>query len=128
MNTIVKETALIAVKSSQDLRGFEGYFVRWDIDGTVILCDDGFDPLGVLTDTEDISGRSSVAVCGAYGGIVKVKLRQPVAQGDFLVLFGGGQVVTDPGSGVRRRVARAMESGNDQELIDAVLMTPLLLT
>lgn len=128
MNTIVKEQGILALTPNQDHTGMEGYFVVFS-NGNASLSTSATDEvIGVIVDGDITTAKSSVAVNGAFSGIVKVKLQSSVNQGDYLVLFTDGSVKTDPGTGARRRVARALESGNAAELINAALMPPLALS
>jgi len=128
MNTIVKEQAILALTPHEDHTAKEGCFVLFS-SGTAALSTSATDEvIGVIVDGDVTTGMSAVALNGAFSGIVKVMLHSTVNQGDYLVLSTDGTVYTDPGTGARRRVARALESGNASELVNAVLMTPLALS
>lgn len=129
MNTLVKETAVLALQPAADHTGKEGYFVEFSSGQASVSNSATDEVIGVIIDGETTAGRSSIALCGAFAGIVKVKLNNASAsQGDFLVLHTDGTVKTDPGTGGRCRVARALEGGAANELINAVLMHPLALS
>ncbi len=89
-------------------------------------------PLGVITDGSPTNGKSAVAVSGS-GAIVKVKCAATpgsIILGSSLVLDGTtlGAVKLDPGTGARVQVARALEAGAANALIDAVLIAPAVLS
>lgn len=128
MNTIIKEQAILALTPNEDQTSKEGYFVTFSSGKAALSTSATDEVIGVLIDGETTSAKSSVALNGAFSGVVKVKLQAGVTQGDYLVLHTNGTVKTDPGTGARRRVARALETGIANELIDAVIMFPVALT
>lgn len=86
-------------------------------------------PLGVITDGAPSGAKSSVAISGS-GAIAKVKCAATAGTinlGTYLTLDGTtfGAVAADPGSGNRVQVARALEAGANNALIDAVLINPV---
>lgn len=106
----------------------EGYFVKSSSAGVAALCTAATDiPVGCIVEGEATTGLSSIAVCDA-GEIVRVKVHSStgtIIAGTYLTVTSTGTVIADAGSGNRVRVARALESGAANELIEAVLIYPL---
>ncbi|MBN2069109.1 MAG: hypothetical protein JW739_05680 [Opitutales bacterium] len=83
---------------------------------------------GVITDGETTQGHDSIAVSHAYGGIVDVKVSATsaeIAAGDILELAADGTVNAPSGTTGKIQVAQAMEDGESEELIMAVLIPPV---
>lgn len=128
---LVNPQAVLALTPTADQSDFEGYFV--EVSGAnVAVCNNAADiPLGVILDGEPTTGKSTIALSGAFAGIctVKVTTTSPgtIARGTYLTLKADGTVQADAGTGARVRVARALESGAAGELIQAILLAPLAL-
>lgn len=111
----------------------KGFFVEKSTGSTVAVCNAATDvPIGVIVDGQPTTGKSSIAPCGS-GAIVKVKCAATagsIVLGSYLVLDGTtyGAVKLDPGTGSRVQVARALETGANDALIDAVLIDPVVLS
>ena len=128
---IARDTAVIPMTPSADHTGKEGYFVEYAAGPKAAICNAAADiPLGVIVDGADTTGNSAVAT-PAFGGTVKVKVTgtRPgtINMGTYLTLKADGTVQADAGSGARVRVARALEAGAANELIEAYLMEPTAL-
>lgn len=128
---IRSQVALVALPSAADLSAFEGYFV--EVSGAnVAVCNNAADiPLGVLVDGEPVGGVNSVALSGAFPGIVTVKLGATpgsVVRGGYGTLNADGTVNLDSGSGARVRVCRFLEAGTAGELVEAILIDPVALS
>lgn len=125
---IARNTAIIPLTPLADHTGLEGYFVL--ATGAVVSSATSTLPLGVITEGQPTTGKDSVALHN-FGGTVKVKLGATpgsVVAGSSLVLQADGTTKLDPGTGTARiRVARALEAGVAQELIEAVLVDPAIL-
>ncbi|MEO5914857.1 MAG: hypothetical protein ABIS50_11530 [Luteolibacter sp.] len=125
---ISRSDAIIPLTPLADHTGLEGYFVLPS--GGIVTSATATLPLGVITEGFPVTGKDSVALHN-FGGIVKVKLGAApgaVVAGSSLVLQADGTTKLDPGAGTARiRVARAIEAGVAQELIDAVLVDPAIL-
>ncbi len=129
---IVNEKALVALTPAADQSELEGYFVEAS-GANVAVCNNAADiPLGVIVDGEPTTGKSTIALSGAYPGIVTVKVTGTspgtIARGTMLTLKADGTVQADAGSGARVQVARALESGAAGELIQAILLQPVTLS
>jgi hypothetical protein len=128
---IVNNQATLALTPTADQSDLEGYFV--EVSGAnVAVCNAATDiPLGVIIDGEPTTGKSTIAVSGAFGGIVTVKVAATspgtINRGTYLTLRADGTVQADAGSGARVRVARALESAAAGELVQAVLVEPVAL-
>ena len=121
--------------SEADHTAARGLFVKKGAaaDGIVVVANASTDiPVGVITDGSPSGAKSAVAVSGS-GAIVKVKCAATagsIVLGSSLVLDGTtlGAVKLDPGTGARVQVARALEAGANNALIDAVLIAPQVLS
>lgn len=125
---ISRSLAIIPLTPTADHTGLEGYFVL--ATGALVSSATATLPLGCITEGFPVTGKDSVALHN-FGGIVKVKLGATpgaVVAGSSLILQADGSTKLDPGTGTARiRVARALEAGVAQELIDAVLVDPAIL-
>lgn len=122
---IAREQALVrlANKSGTDLTGKEGYAVvpnsGLDLAATANLAN----TLGVVTNGG--AAESDIAICGAYGGVVRVKLGGSVTVGAKLAVANGG-TFTAYTSGAGTVVAVALQAGSSDELVEAALLTPIV--
>jgi hypothetical protein len=132
MNTIGRENAIVALTPAADQTGKEGYLVDVDATEKATLIDATTDvPFGAVLEGATLTGKSSVAVAaGGYRGTVRLKLDAApgtVKTGTLLQTTATGTVKADAGSGSRVLVAQALESGNANELIEAILFKPISL-
>lgn len=131
---LARTNAILALLCAADLTGLEGYFVEPNGTGVSVVNAATDIPLGCITEGRPIGGQNSVAIGdGGLKGTVKVKLSAAagaVVLGSYLVLDGStlGAVKLDPGAGARVRVARALQAGANNELIEAVLIKPEVLS
>ena len=124
---IARSTAVIPLSPTADHTGKEGFFIL--ATGALVSSATATPPLGVIAEGFDVGAKDSVALPN-FGGTVKVKLGATpgaVVAGSYLVLQADGSAKLDPGTGARIRVARALEAGIAQELIEAVLVEPAIL-
>lgn len=126
---IARTNAIIPGLHSADWTGKDGYFVE-SASGADSICNAATDiPLGVIT--EGLPASSSIAT-PAFGGVVKVKVTGTspgtIVRGSYLTVKSDGTVQLDAGTGSRVRVARALEAGAANELIDAYLIEPVALS
>lgn len=124
---IARSTAIIPLTPTADHTGLEGSFIL--ATGALVSSATATLPLGLITEGFPVTGKDSVALHN-FGGTVKVKLGATpgsVIAGSSLVLQADGTTKLDPGTGARIRVARALEAGVAQELIEAVLVDPAIL-
>ncbi|MFA6289934.1 MAG: hypothetical protein WC661_21330 [Opitutaceae bacterium] len=127
---LVKNNALVSLTPTADHSEKEGFFIK--LAGiTAALVTAATDlPFGVIVDGEPVTGKDSVAVGAAYPGIVTVKLGAvpgAVVAGSRLQLNADGTVKLDTGAGARVLVAIAIEAGAADELIQAVLIKPVVI-
>lgn len=125
---IARATAILPLTPTADHTGLEGYFILPT--GALVSSATAAAPLGVITEGFPANGKDSVALPN-FGGTVKVKLGATpgsVVAGSYLILQADGSTKLDPGTGSRIRVARALEAGIAQELIEAVLIEPAILS
>lgn len=126
---IARHNAIIPGNHSADFTGLDGYFVE-SASGADSIVNAATDiPLGVIT--EGLPSKSSIAT-PAFSGTVKVKVTGTspgtIARGTYLTLKNDGTVQADAGTGSRVRVARALEPGAANELIEAYLIEPTALS
>lgn len=127
---IARTNAVVALTPAADHTGKEGYFVELTAGEASIVNSAADVPFGVITEGYNPDkGNDSIAVsAGGFAGTVKVKLSGAVTKGDFLTVAADGTVVTDDGAGARVQVAQALEDGAADELIEAVIFKPIVLS
>jgi hypothetical protein len=127
MSTLLaRANSIIPITAAADHTGLEGYFVEIASGKAAVVNAVTDIPLGVIVQGDVADGKDSIAVPGGIAGTVKVKLGGAVtAIGAFLTVTTAGTVITDAGSGARVQVARALETGAADELIEAVLINPV---
>ena len=125
---IARSSSIFPLTPTADHTGLEGYFVLPT--GGLVTSATAAIPLGVITEGQPITGKDAVALA-SFAGTVKVKLGATpgaVVLGSYLVLQADGSTKLDPGTGTARiQVARALEAGVAQELIEALLVPPAIL-
>lgn len=122
---------IVPVAPAADLRGEEGKFVRLDSGALALHNSATVAPFGVLVEGSATTGKSSVALPGVSGTVrVKVTGTSPgsIVNGSFLTVKNDGTVHIDSGTGNRVRVAQALEAGAADELIEARLVEPAVLS
>lgn len=132
MNTIGRDNAILALTPAADQTGKEGYLVDIDATEKAALIDATTDlPFGAILEGASATGKSSIAVAaGGFRGTVRLKLDATpgtVKTGTLLQTTATGTVKADAGSGSRVLIAQALESGNADELIEAILFKPISL-
>jgi hypothetical protein len=137
MSKLAKDTAVVSfdIAASEDHSAKRGHFTKLASGKTTNIASATADlPIGCILDggNQTTGTPDSVAVCGGGAGVAKVKLSASpgsVVAGSYLVLDGStlGTVKLDPASGTRVQCARALEAGAANELIDAVLLDPVIL-
>jgi hypothetical protein len=121
-----RETAVIAMTPNEDQRDKEGYAVKVSSGKAALVTGDTDIPIGVILDGENTDGKSSIAVCDAGGGTVRVKLDGTpgtVAIGTYLTISSTGTFKAAVST--KTQCARALEAGTANELIEAVLHRPI---
>ena len=124
---IAREQALVRLpnKASTDHTGKEGYAAVYDSGLDLAATANLANTLGVITNGG--AAETDIAVCGAYGGVVRVKLAGDVTVGAKLAVGNGG-TFTAYTSGAGTVVAVALQAGSSGELIEAALLTPTTFT
>ncbi len=128
----VKTNAILAIPTAESHSANDGCFIKLDDGKSKIVSAANAAPFGVILSGAPEGGNDSVAVCaGGYSGTLRVKLsKNPgnIDAGTLLVLDGTslGTVKAAPASGARVVVAQALEWGTADELIEAVLVTPIV--
>lgn len=123
---------VIALLCAADLSTKKGFFVKKGADdSTVALVTGATDAsLGVVLDGQPAGGHNAIAFPGC-GGVVLAKVGGTpgtIGLGTKLQLNADGTVSADDGSGARRLVAEALESGTTDELIRVRLIEPVVLS
>lgn len=125
---ISRAEAIIPATHVADFTGEDGKFVETASGVETIVNAVGDIPLGVIA--EGLPARSTICTPN-FGGVVKVKVTGTspgtINRGTYLTVKNDGTVQADAGSGTRVRVARALEAGAANELIDAYLIEPVAL-
>lgn len=121
---LIKSQGIIALTPTADHTSSEGFFVEYSAGSAAIVNAATDLPIGVIVDGEETTGKSSIAVGGAFHGTVHVKVTGTVAQGAFGQLTATGTCITDAGSGARVIVCRFLEAGVTGDLVEAILMVP----
>ena len=120
--------AIIPSTHTADFTGLDGYFVETAAGVDTIVNAATDIPLGCIL--EGLPRQSTIATQN-FHGVVKVKVAATtpgtIVRGTYLTLRADGTVQADAGTGARVRVARALESGAANELIDAYLVEPVTL-
>jgi hypothetical protein len=124
-----RSTSVFPLTPTADHTGKEGFFILPT--GALVSSATAALPLGVILEGAETTGKDSVGLPNIEG-TVKVKLSATpgaVIAGSFLVLDGTtfGTAKLDPGSAARIQVARALEAGAANELIEAYLVHPAVL-
>lgn len=128
---ITRDNAIIPVATSVDQTADRGKFITA---AGAVMANATTVPFALILTGGKAGGESSAAVCaGGLAGTVKVKLAAAagtVVRGTNLILDATtlGAVRADTGSGARVQVAQALESGANNELIEAVLIRPVSLS
>lgn len=127
-----RTNGVLALTPTADHSGKEGFAVKASGTSAALVAAATDIPLGVVLEGATTAKKDAVALCdGGLAGTVKVKLDATpgtVALGTYLVITATGTATADPGSGARVRHARALEAGAANELIEAVLLTPVALS
>ncbi len=125
-----RDIAILPLTPLADHTGLEGNFIL--ATGGIVTSATATLPLGVILEGFTTKQKDSVGLPN-FGGTVKVKLSAApgaVVFGSYLILDGTtlGAVKLDPGTGTARiQVARALEAGAANELIEAYLVDPAIL-
>ena len=126
-----RHESIFAITPTVDHTGLEGSFIL--ATGAIITSATTAPlPIGCILEGFTTKQKDSVALHN-FGGTLKVKLSATpgaVVFGSYLVLDGAtlGAVKLDPGTGTPRiQVARALEAGAANELIEAYLVEPQIL-
>jgi hypothetical protein len=125
--TNMRDDALVPLTPNETHVDKEGYAVKASSGKAALVTAVNDDVLGVITDGKATAGFSTVAIAGAYGGTLKVKLDATpgtIVLGSRLAVTATGTFKLDPATGNRCVCARALESGVADELIEAVLTNP----
>lgn len=130
MSKTVTADAVLSFPGAADYSNNRGFFVRFNgtADQVALIATPASQrPLGVIVDGQPTTGLNSVALCGS-GIVAKVKCAASagtINPGTLLQLDGTtlGAVAADAGTGGRVIVGKALETGANNALIDAVLFT-----
>lgn len=121
---IPRTNKIVPLTPTADHTGKEGYAVKNSSGSAALVSGATDDAIGVIVEGKTTSNKDSIALRG-YQGSVLVKLdASPGTVNAFtkLQITATGTFKADTGSGARRIVAVAIESGAADELIEAVLL------
>lgn len=129
----VRTNSIIPLTPAEDQTGKHGFFVKASDNNKVAIVSAATDvPLGLIIYGESNNAgneKSAIAIPGGLAGTYRVKLSGAVTViGTALQLTDDGSVVADAGTGTRVIVAKALETGAADELIEAVLIEPQVLS
>lgn len=131
MSTLfARGNAIIPLAAAVSLLGLEGYFYKLDATGKAVALAAATDvPHGLILATSADGLEISAAVLGGNHGPCRVKVGTNVTDlRKDVTVKADGSVAPDVGTGTARvMVARPLETGNVGELIQAVLIYPLVL-
>jgi len=127
---ITRENAVLAFPSAVDLTGKEGYAVKLNSSGQLELCSSASDiPFAIVTIGMPIGAQNSVAVCaGGYAGTVSIKLSATPGTVNAGTLLALNANATSSAGTTGVLYAQAVEAGQADELIEAVIFKPQTVT
>jgi len=129
--TIARAEAIIPMTPGADHSAAtqEGLFVKLNAAGNpiVVVSATATVPFGVILDGEAVTGQDSIGVCGGNFGPAYVRAGAAVTRG-YGQLESDGAVINDAGAGARIVVCLFLESGVADELVQAVILTPVQYT
>lgn len=120
---LVRENAIVP-HTGVDLSAAEGLLLK-ENSGALAVNDSATTPARAVCLEGNVAAKdSSVAILGAQGGVVRLKLTGNVTKYGLLQQVNDGTVEADAGSGARVLVAVALEAGSDSQLVEAALIPP----
>lgn len=125
----VKDSAVLSLPVSgvEDHSDKKGSLVKLSSGAAALNDSATAEAFGVILDGEKAGGRDSVGVLGGNIGTVKLKLGGNVTViGSRLQQKSDGTVQVDAGTGSRVVMAKALELGSTNELIECVVFTPVV--
>lgn len=127
MSLLARETPVFPMTPAADYSAKKGYVVTFAADVATLNASATVVAAGVILDGEDTDGKCSVITLGA-GASVKMKTGGAITQGALVAQHTDGTVVTDPTTGARVLVGRAMETAASGELIEVAMLGPIVYT
>ena len=130
MSTLFRRaTAIIPIVATVPLAGKEGYFYKLDGSNKAVICAAVTDvPRGLILAVTADGLEISAAPMGGNHGTVGIKLGAAVIDLRLdLTLRADGSAEPDDGAGNRVVVARPLETGAANEIIECVLIGPKLI-
>lgn len=126
MNPLTRVPVLPFI-SAADLTDKEGFFVEISA-GKISIANAATDvPLGVIAKGTTAGGHNAVAMAGQITRVKCNSTAGTIVEGTYLTLASDGTVVADPGTGARVQVARAVEPGANNALIEALVINPVVI-
>lgn len=121
-----RDNAIVPITAGENLTGKEGYFYKLNASNKAVLCDAATDvPHGLILEGAASGADIAAAPLGGNHGTVRVKLGAQVTDlRKDLTLRADGTAESDDGAGARVVVARPLETGAADEMIEAVLLSP----
>lgn len=117
---------VIPIVAAATLAGKEGHFYKLDANNEAVIVDDAADiPHGLILSTSEDGLEISAAPLAGNHGTVLVKLAGTVDDlRKDLQLTAAGKAIEDAGTGARVLVARPLDTGVEDEMIECVLLDP----
>jgi len=123
----LRADAILPFTPATDLSEKRGHSVTLAGDTATISASASVKAAGIILEGADTDGHVMVGILGALSGTVPAKLAGAVTKGDNLVQHTDGRWVTDPAAGARVLSLVALESGVEDDLIEAAPQTPQVL-
>lgn len=123
-----RATAILPIVAAVSLAGKEGFFYKLDASNKAVAIAAVTDvPQGLIAAVPNNDGLEiSAAIGGGNHGTLRVKLGGAVTDlRKALALKADGTAITDPATGARVLVARPLETGVTDEMIECVLINPV---
>lgn len=122
-----RATAIIPIVATASLAGKEGYFYKLDASNQAVIVSAATDvPHGLILAVSEDGLEISAAPLGGNHGPVRVKLGTAITDlRKDLTVKADGTAESDDAAGARVVVARPLETGAADELIEAVLLPPV---
>lgn len=121
-----RDCAVIKLVATASLAGKEGYFYKLDSSNQAVIVSSASDkPHGLIGAVSNDGLEISALPMGGNHGPVRVKLGTTITDLRVdLTVKSNGTAESDDGAGARVIVARPLETGVADELVECVLLTP----
>ena len=121
----IKPKAIVPITAGEDLTAAEGRFVKLSNGKAVSIAAATDSPFGVVIEGAAANEMAGVAVCGGNAGTLHIVAAGNITKGSYCQMTAAGKIIADSGTGARIICAIALEAGTEDQLIEAVLLTPI---